>query len=101
MPTNTTYHSPTVHGFPCDSCNYNVNREDWSLSCFCSKKDCEPDYTDVSKGCPDYDSLTMCEWCAEYFPYSNIQEDKYLGYICNHCAEELKKKGELHLVKCN
>jgi hypothetical protein len=43
----------------------------------------------------------MCEWCAEYFPYSNTQEDKYLGYVCNHCAEELKKKGELHLVKRN
>ena len=43
----------------------------------------------------DYEEETeTCTWCNEEFPESELLKERDLGYICWHCIQAIKSRGE-------
>ena len=49
----------------------------------------EENELDISTG-----ELIACAWCGEEFEKSELLKEKYLGYICWHCAKAIESRGE-------
>ena len=40
------------------------------------------------------EEMAVCEWCGEEYPISELQREKDLGMLCEHCIQAIESRGE-------
>ena len=40
------------------------------------------------------EAWSLCQWCDSLFPESELQEERDLGNLCEHCISAISSRGE-------